>query len=60
MKRTVNVFYGMLALIFGLNFVAHAEKTDFQAKLEKHITVEIKDKGVQPICVKVCDSRSGK
>lgn len=49
MKRTVNVVYGLLALIFGLNFTAHA-KTDFQAKLEKHIKLEAKDKDVQPIC----------
>ena len=60
MKKTINVLYGLLALIFGLNFVAHAGKTDFQAKLEKHITVDVKDKAVQPICEKVCGTRNGK
>lgn len=60
MKKTVNVFYGLLALVFGLNFTAHAGKTDFQAKLEKHIRVDVKDKDVQPICGHTCDSKIGK
>lgn len=59
MKNTVNVIYGLLALIFGLNFTAQA-KTDFQAKLEKHIKVEVKDKDAQPICGGVCGGGNGK
>ena len=53
MKKTINVIYGILALVFGLNFTAQA-KTDFQAKLEKHIKVEVKDKDTQPICGGFC------
>jgi len=53
MKKTITVVYGILALIFGLNFTAQA-KTNFQAKLEKHIKVEVKDKDVQPICDEKC------
>lgn len=59
MKKTINVFYGILALVFGLNFTAQA-KTSFQAKLEKHIKVDVKDKDVQPICDKVCTEKKQK
>lgn len=59
MKKTINVVYGLLALIFGLNFTAQAT-TSFQAKLEKHIKVEVKDKDVQPICGGVCGGGNGK
>ena len=59
MKKNINVVYGLLALIFGLNFTAHA-KTDFQAKLEKHIQVAVKDKGVQPICDEKCPKGNAK
>ena len=59
MKKTTYVVYGLLALMFGLNFTAQA-KTSFQAKLEKHIKVEVKDKDVQPICIEKCPNRNGK
>jgi len=59
MKININVVYGFLALIFGLNFAAQA-KTEFQTKLEKHIQVEVKDKDVQPVCGGVCGGGNGK
>ena len=59
MKKTITVIYGLLALIFGLNFTAQA-KTDFHAKLEKLIKVQVKDKGVQPICDEKCPKGNAK
>lgn len=59
MKKIINMVCGLLALIFGLNFTAHA-KTDFQTKLEKYIKVEAKDKGVQPICDEKCPKGNAK
>jgi len=49
MKKILYAVSGFMALVFGLNFAAHA-KTDFQKNLEKRISVSVKDKNVQPIC----------
>ena len=54
MKRILYIVSGFLALVFGLNFIVHAKKTDFHKNLEKHMTVSVKDKNVQPLCGGKC------
>lgn len=54
MKKTTQVLSGMLALVFGLNFVAFAAKTDFQKKLEACVSVQDEDSAVDSECTDKC------
>jgi len=54
MKKMTQIISGMLALVFGLNFIAYAAKTDFQKKLEACVSVSDEESAVDSECTDKC------